>query len=529
MKDKPLDNLLLGYPCPVDWDSMTGDEIKRYCNQCSLNVYNISGMSEEEANQLLTENENACVRFYLRKDGTIKTDSCARYFRVVRDKFHLLKSAASLLALFPLTACNGSNRAATQRHWDEVQRTVKQRYYDPDEFVGMAGRPMKSDLRKAMEVFMPMHRVNVPHYCPKEEKALLAFRQSIIKTRTIQDEELEKLDKFYRQSHNELGLFHVYTVKTLLAIESPLQELEKEKIAREFERKRQKMIDYLLKEAEAAIKVNDQLAAERHLDDCVKTCLISSTQTSEPKYLPYSIKSWPYSDGYYSQPRFLITSREKINRLARLWERVSPAHPDLRKMKYSMEMALILEDRKTDPENKNLEKAERNTQEQIRFIYEISEAPEIKLARIIEVSDHLEKPKYGGEPPTKLVKFETIENIKGKAINGVFSFKYAIHENKTPNLNVPPEPLITTEDLAPPTIGDLKIVMLFKYTDDGDYVPWQHFNGILAGTPERIEKVKTLIAAEEPYQNGAYKMSSEQKKIWDAEIARQRKVLFHEF
>lgn len=528
MKNKPLDNLLLGYPCPVDWDSMTGDEIKRYCNQCSLNVYNISGMSDEEANKLLSENENACVRFYLRKDGTIKTDSCARYFRVVRDKFRLIKSTASFLALLLLTACTGANKSAVREKWAEVQKTAKHRYYDPDKFVGMAGRPMKSDLRKAMEVLVPMYPSDIPFYCPKEEKALLAFRQSIMKTRTIQDAELKKLDEFYRQNHNELGLFHVYTVKMLLALESPLPESEKDRIARDFENNRQKLIDLLMMKAEKAMNDDDQLAAERLLDNCVQVCTTSSTQTTEKKFLPYGVQSWQYVDGTYSQPKFLITSREKIIRLARLWEKASPAHPTLRKMKYSMELALIIEDRKLDPKNQDLEKAQQNTYEQINFIYDISDAPEIKLAKIIEVSDHQENGSYTGAPPTKLVKFDTIENIRGNAIKGVFSFKYAIHENVPPQPYARPEPLITKEDLAPPKIGDLKIVMLFKQSEDQGYVPWQHFNGILAGTPERIEKVKTLVAAEEPYHNGAYKMNATQKKFWDAEWERQTKVMFGE-
>lgn len=43
----PLDHLRIAAPCPADWDQMFSfeDERVRFCSQCNLNVYNLSGMS----------------------------------------------------------------------------------------------------------------------------------------------------------------------------------------------------------------------------------------------------------------------------------------------------------------------------------------------------------------------------------------------------------------------------------------------------------------------------------------------------
>ena len=198
MTNKPLDNLLLGYPCPVDWDSMTGDERKRHCKQCSLNVYNISDMSEDEANKFLEENEDACVRFYLREDGTIKTQSCARFIKVVRYKFELLKAAVSLLVLIMISACTGSHRSWPwqKNKWQAVKQVVKERYYNPDAYLGMAGRPTYSSLREAMQAISMDHEDNLCMRSAEEVNLLGNFRKKLLETRTIEDSELKILYRF---------------------------------------------------------------------------------------------------------------------------------------------------------------------------------------------------------------------------------------------------------------------------------------------------------------------------------------------
>jgi len=75
----PLDHVKIASPCPADWDQMFSfeDERVRFCSQCNLNVYKLSGMSRQEAEALITKTEGRlCVRFYRRADGSILTQNC---------------------------------------------------------------------------------------------------------------------------------------------------------------------------------------------------------------------------------------------------------------------------------------------------------------------------------------------------------------------------------------------------------------------------------------------------------------------
>src|SRR5262245_57311152 len=74
-----LNNLRIAAPCSADWDQMFSfeDERVRFCSQCNLNVYNLSGMSRRDAEALVMKTEGRlCVRFYRRADGSILTQNC---------------------------------------------------------------------------------------------------------------------------------------------------------------------------------------------------------------------------------------------------------------------------------------------------------------------------------------------------------------------------------------------------------------------------------------------------------------------
>jgi len=72
-----LDDIRVAAPCAVGWDRMTGDERVRRCGECKLDVYNLSGMTREEAEELIASRiGRLCVRFYRRSDGTILTADC---------------------------------------------------------------------------------------------------------------------------------------------------------------------------------------------------------------------------------------------------------------------------------------------------------------------------------------------------------------------------------------------------------------------------------------------------------------------
>jgi hypothetical protein len=72
-----LDNIRVAAPCTADWNQMTGDERARLCGDCNLKVYNLSGMTRDEAETLLRDREGRlCVRYFQRADGTILLKDC---------------------------------------------------------------------------------------------------------------------------------------------------------------------------------------------------------------------------------------------------------------------------------------------------------------------------------------------------------------------------------------------------------------------------------------------------------------------
>jgi len=96
--DSPLNNLKIASPCSQDWNAMMGDDRKRYCGECKLNVYNLSGMSKTEAENLIqTAEGRLCVRFYKRTDGSVITQDCPVGWAKVKQRTRAYATAAASL------------------------------------------------------------------------------------------------------------------------------------------------------------------------------------------------------------------------------------------------------------------------------------------------------------------------------------------------------------------------------------------------------------------------------------------------
>ncbi len=95
-----LNHVRVAAPCPADWDQMMGSERVRFCGQCSLNVYNLSGMTRSDAESLIAGTEGRlCVRFYRRADGSIITKDCPVGLRAIRRRVSYVAKAIGSMVL----------------------------------------------------------------------------------------------------------------------------------------------------------------------------------------------------------------------------------------------------------------------------------------------------------------------------------------------------------------------------------------------------------------------------------------------
>jgi hypothetical protein len=102
-----LDNIRVAAPCSADWNKMSGDDRSRACGDCNKSVYNLSGMTRDEAEALIIEKEGKlCVRYFQRKDGTILLKDCSIGISR-RRRARIVAGAAVLLAA---TGVYGANK-----------------------------------------------------------------------------------------------------------------------------------------------------------------------------------------------------------------------------------------------------------------------------------------------------------------------------------------------------------------------------------------------------------------------------------
>ena len=111
----PLNHVEVAAPCKADWDQMIGSQQMRFCGQCNLNVYNLSGMTRDEAESLIARNEGRlCVRFYRRTDGSIITRDCPVGLRAIRRQVATVAGAVLAAVMSLCSVVLGQKRRS---HW----------------------------------------------------------------------------------------------------------------------------------------------------------------------------------------------------------------------------------------------------------------------------------------------------------------------------------------------------------------------------------------------------------------------------
>jgi hypothetical protein len=128
MQNFNINGLRVAKPCPVSWESMSGDDRMRFCRSCELNVYNISEMTPAEV-QALVENSSGrvCAKMYRRADGTVITRDCPVGLRKYRGQAAKYYSAAlgAILGLFTITFGTFSAFGQTEPERKEDEATTK--------------------------------------------------------------------------------------------------------------------------------------------------------------------------------------------------------------------------------------------------------------------------------------------------------------------------------------------------------------------------------------------------------------------
>lgn len=167
--DSPLENLKIASPCSADWNSMAGDERKRFCGDCKLNVYNLSGMTKYDAENLLRLSEGRlCVRYFQRPDGSILTQDCPVGWARVKQKLSV--AAAAAFGLF-ITLFGGMLAAASLGRKTDIGKRIPIPFVTPTpkyELMGAIAMPTP----KASPSPTPKQNVKMGKYLPAIDKDL---------------------------------------------------------------------------------------------------------------------------------------------------------------------------------------------------------------------------------------------------------------------------------------------------------------------------------------------------------------------
>jgi hypothetical protein len=145
-----LDNIRIASPCSARWEDMKGDERVRHCEQCNLNVFNLSEMTRQEAQELVIHRQGRlCARLWRRADGTIITRDCPVGLAAVRAR--TARIVARIAAALGLLLTGGALLASRTRD-PEARLSDRQpfatliKWLDPDVQAGRGQTQWMGDI-----------------------------------------------------------------------------------------------------------------------------------------------------------------------------------------------------------------------------------------------------------------------------------------------------------------------------------------------------------------------------------------------
>lgn len=152
-----LDSVRIASPCAARWEDMAGDDRRRRCAQCDLDVHNISALTRDEAETVLSRavEGRVCARLYRRADGTVLTRDCPRGLAAVRRRARL--ALVRVGALIGLTCGAGvlASQTASSARGDRLRLRAQQPFerlcelIDPSPAPAISGRLIMGDVMVA--------------------------------------------------------------------------------------------------------------------------------------------------------------------------------------------------------------------------------------------------------------------------------------------------------------------------------------------------------------------------------------------
>ncbi|MCW5822709.1 MAG: hypothetical protein KIT34_07885 [Cyanobacteria bacterium TGS_CYA1] len=319
--DSNLDNLVLAFPCPVQWQTMSGDERVRFCSQCSQKVYNISDMSKKEAEALLKrglEDNKICVRFFVRADGTIKTENCPRIFKSVRNKVELLRRVISIGITFLFAPWNSAAFAQT------AENTTSGDFYEPsgDETLSM-GRPAPNEFRELLPQVISVSMRQQPYEGSDKVAKLKSQLSDILRlSRKIDLHLLHDLTQEYLNRNQLDRAFKSSVLENLVALKQPSFSNAEEKRA-QLENIRNQILDNLIEQSEIAIHDGDCESAKSFIEKFMEVAKMGQRIIEHNNAVLLGQEKWPMITS--NKLEYYIATRKQLDKVHEVLKVLSKA------------------------------------------------------------------------------------------------------------------------------------------------------------------------------------------------------------
>jgi hypothetical protein len=155
-----LKDVRVATPCRADWNAMEGDDKKRFCLSCKKHVHNFSAMTETEIMDLYRQQGgDLCIRFYVRKDGTMIVGDCPVGVRR-RKRNLVLAVAVGMVAVFLV----GTTAARAAYRNDQTLLEILESNRVTARILDLLGlsRPVVQGLSGSVPIPLPQSSKSVP-------------------------------------------------------------------------------------------------------------------------------------------------------------------------------------------------------------------------------------------------------------------------------------------------------------------------------------------------------------------------------